>query len=303
MTSTLPFVPTRGWTRRVKSAIVHAIALASAAATVAYARAPRRRAPAVRLQADVDRANEEIALLREERALKDARAGEPVNRFPDMVRAIVRRLKALVPSMGKVRIAHVLARAGLEISAASVRRILRERGADPGGNDPVNAPSATPTQIHARRPGDVWHLDLTTVPTRAGFWLSWLPFALPQSWPFCWWVAVILDHFSRAIVGFAMFDKQPTGTQLRDFLRRASRKARRPPRNVITDHGVQFTSRTFRRWCRSQKVRHRFGAVGERGSIAVIERFFRTLKEEGTRRILVPFRLLDVRREIDLYGQ
>ena len=30
-----------------------------------------------------------------------------------------------------------------------------------------------------------------------GMWCTWLPFALPQRWPFCWWVLVAVDHFSR----------------------------------------------------------------------------------------------------------
>ncbi len=38
---------------------------------------------------------------------------EPVNKFPDFVRYIVQRLKTLSPSMGKVKIAETLCRAGL----------------------------------------------------------------------------------------------------------------------------------------------------------------------------------------------
>jgi len=38
-------------------------------------------------------------------------------------------------------------------------------------------------------------VDLTAVPI-GGFWTSWLPFALPQCWPFCWWVVVVIDHYS-----------------------------------------------------------------------------------------------------------
>lgn len=33
------------------------------------------------------------------------------------------------------------------------------------------------------------HASLTG-PTALGFWASWVPFALPQVWPFCWWVGV-----------------------------------------------------------------------------------------------------------------
>lgn len=45
-------------------------------------------------------------------------------------------------------------------------------------------------------------------------------------------------------------------------------------------------------------IRPRFGAVGKYGSLAVIERFIRTLKDECTRRIVVPLRRRDMRREL-----
>ena len=50
----------------------------------------------------------------------------PVNKFPDFVRYLVRQLKALLPTMGKVRIAQILARAGLHLGPTTVGRILRE---------------------------------------------------------------------------------------------------------------------------------------------------------------------------------
>ena len=34
--------------------------------------------------------------------------------------------------------------------------------------------------VVARYSGHTWHIDLTTVPTRAGFWTPWFPFVLPQ---------------------------------------------------------------------------------------------------------------------------
>lgn len=52
---------------------------------------------------------------------------EPVNKFPAFVRAIVRRLKTLSPTMGKVKIAQTLARAGLHLGVTTVGRILKEK--------------------------------------------------------------------------------------------------------------------------------------------------------------------------------
>ena len=51
---------------------------------------------------------------------------EPVNKFPDFVRYIVQRLKTLSPSMGRVKIAETLCRAGLHLGTTTVGRILKE---------------------------------------------------------------------------------------------------------------------------------------------------------------------------------
>ena len=48
----------------------------------------------------------------------------PVSRFPDFVGYLVRRLRTLCPTLGKVKIAQVLARAGLHIAPTTVRRMV-----------------------------------------------------------------------------------------------------------------------------------------------------------------------------------
>lgn len=65
--------------------------------------------------------------------------------------------------------------------------------------------------VTAKYPNHVWHVDLTVVPTGMGFWCSWLPFALPQCWPFCYWAAVVLDHFSRRVMGCTVFRREIWG--------------------------------------------------------------------------------------------
>ena len=52
---------------------------------------------------------------------------DPVNKFPDFVAYVVRRLKVLCPSMGKVKIAQVLCRAGLHLGSTTVQRMLLDR--------------------------------------------------------------------------------------------------------------------------------------------------------------------------------
>ena len=109
---------------------------------------------------------------------------QPVNRFPELVGFLVQRLKVLCPKMGARRIADVLARAGLHLGATTVRRILKPA---PKPSTKTKRPP-TPRAVTAKGRNHVWHLDFTTVPTLGGFWISWWPFAIPQRWPFCWWV-------------------------------------------------------------------------------------------------------------------
>jgi transposase len=56
----------------------------------------------------------------------------PVNRFPDFVRYAIQQIRLFCPSLGKVKIANMLARAGIHIGKTTVGRILKER--------PINAP-------------------------------------------------------------------------------------------------------------------------------------------------------------------
>lgn len=225
---------------------------------------------------------------------------EPVNKYPAFVRYVVKRLKVLCPTMGKRRIAETLAKSGLHLGTTTVGRMLKDNATAPCRPVTTIEEKATARVVTARHPNHVWHIDMTIIPT-SGFWTPWIPFSLPQVWPFCWWVAVILDHFSRVVVGFAIFTKQPSSEQIRRFMASAIRRCRKKPRHLISDKGHQFTSDEFRKWCKTRKIRKRFGAVGKYGSIAVIERFIRSMKNEGFRHFLVPLRLEDMRRELSLY--
>ena len=320
-----------GWTLLVKSAVLHAVSLASTALTLASSRAAVSRVQRHRLQAELDRATTEIALLREELDIKDARwnrlpprrrpfytpvqrmrilqlkaarrwsceqaaraflvdeqtlrswmrrvdeqgqraliqTADPVNRFPNFVRYLVKQLRTLLPSMGKVRMAQVLARAGLHLSATTIARMSTET--EPSFDDALAAvpeiDALTTRVVTAKYPGHTKHVD----------------------------------HFSRAVVGFAVFLGRPTSADVQRFLDRAIRATGSPPKYIISDKGRQFWCQSYKRWCRHRGIRPRFGAVGKYGSIAVVERFMRSLKSECTRRILVPLRLEAMRLELTFY--
>jgi transposase InsO family protein len=228
------------------------------------------------------------------------RVREPVNKFPDFVRYAVQRLQTLCPRLGKVKIAQMLASAGLHLGVTTIGRMRRQPPAPAPRPRVETMPSAK--RVTAKYPNHVWHVDLTTVPTAAGFWASWLPMALPPCWPFCWWLAVVLDHYSRRALGFAVFKRQPTSEQMRQFLGRVIGRVGAAPPHLVTDHGVQLTAAPFKHWCRRRQIRQRFGAVGKRGSIAVIERFWRTFKD-GCSRVLsvVPLLRRSFHREVSLF--
>ncbi len=141
-----------------------------------------------------------------------------------------------------------------------------------------------------KRINHVWHVDLTLVPTRWGFWASWLPYSLLQCWPFGYWVAVVIDHFSRRAMGFAVFQNTPASRDARSFLGRLIHQAQATPKCLICDKGKQFWCQGFNAWCKRKDIRPRFGATGQHGSIAVVERFIQTVKVECTRKLLVSLR-------------
>jgi transposase InsO family protein len=208
--------------------------------------------------------------------------------------------------LGKRKLADVLARAGLVLAASTIARLKkRPLPPPPAPAKKIDAPAqqqpATPAQtptdeavvpehvVTAKYPHHLWHVDFTTVSTCAGAFLPWWPFALFSLWPFCWHLALVVDHFSRSLVAFAVFKKEPTGRQLSRFLDRAVAAAGKAPRHVVSDRGSQFQSE-YLDWCTKNDAKPRFGAIGKHGSIAVIERFIRSIKREHLRRILVPFR-------------
>jgi putative transposase len=222
---------------------------------------------------------------------------EPVNKFPDFVRYAVQRLKALCPNLGKVKIAELLCRAGLHLGATTVGRILKEAPRP----KPREATQTTGRVVTAKAPNHVWHIDLTAVPTGSGLWVPWLPFALRQCWPFCWWLAVVIDHYSRRAMAFAVFSRRPSSLAVRGFLGRAIARAKATPKYLICDKDTIFWCEDFKRWCRRKGIRPRYGAVGQHGSIAVVERFIKTLKDEATRRIQIPQHRTDFRWKVDRF--
>jgi len=74
----------------------------------------------------------------------------------------------------------------------------------------------------------------------------------------------------------------------------------RPPRHFVSDKGRQFTAQRFQKTLRRLGIRQRFGAVGRYGSIAIIERLWRTLKDGLRLRSFKPLTKRELERRIEL---
>lgn len=138
----------------------------------------------------------------------------------------------------------------------SARTTIRDERLRPA-SDLVNR------NFYAHEPNVLWVADITYVPTWAGFL----------------YLAVVLDAFSRRIVGWAMGHNLKAQLVI-DAMNMAV--GQRRPRNVIhhSDQGSQYTSVTFGLRCKEAGVRPSMGSVGDAYDNAMRESFFATLERE-----------------------
>lgn len=174
---------------------------------------------------------------------------------------------------GAPRVFLDLREAGETCSKHRVARLMRENGlrAVHGyrtrrwavGKPAVLIPNLLQRQFTVSRPNRVWVTDITYVRT----WQGWL------------YLAVIMDLFSRKVVGWAA---RPTIHRelVLDALLMAVR-ARRPRGTLIhSDQGTQFGSDAWRRFCRSHRLEPSMSRKGNCWDNAVAEAFFGSLKKE-----------------------
>ena len=99
---------------------------------------------------------------------------------------------------------------------------------------------------------------------------------------------MVIDHYSRHVMCFGIFRNNPTSESVQRFLESAIETSA-TPKYIICDKGKQFWCDMFKDWCDRHGITPRFGAVGQHGSIALVERFILSLKNGCTRVIVVPF--------------
>ena len=101
-------------------------------------------------------------------------------------------------------------------------------------------------------------------------------------------------------MGFAVFKCRPSSGEVTTALDRIMFAERIRPKHLIVDQGPKFKCEHFEEiCCKARNILPRFGAVNKHGSIAVVERFHRTMKE-SLRQIVVPEDQAEFERELSL---
>jgi putative transposase len=137
-----------------------------------------------------------------------------------------------------------------------------------GGSPSVVAQNTLDRQFDVDTPDRVWVTDITYIKTYEGF--SYL--------------AVVIDLYSRKVVGWAMQSRQPTDLVLQALLMAVWR--RKPAGKVLvhSDQGSQFTSLEWASFLRQHNLEHSMSRRGNCHDNAVAESFFNLLKRERIRR-------------------
>lgn len=171
---------------------------------------------------------------------------------------IHRELRDQGVRIGKKRVARLMRKASLV--GVTRRRFCVTTQRDENAR---RAPDLVDRNFTADGPNKLWVSDITYIPTWAGFL----------------YLAVVLDAWSRRIVGWAMATHLRTELVL-DALNMAVTQRR--PANVVhhSDQGCQYTSVAFGKRCREADVRPSMGSVGDAYDNAMCESFFASLECE-----------------------
>ena len=174
---------------------------------------------------------------------------------------------------GAPRVFLDLREAGETCSKHRVERLMRENGLRAlhgyrtrrvSVHKPaVLIPNVLKRQFTVTKPNRVWVTDITYIRT----WQGWL------------YLAVVMDLYSRRIVGWATRATIHRELVL-DALLMAVRR-RRPRRALIhSDQGTQYGSDAWRRFCKSHRLEPSMSRRGNCWDNAVAESFFGSLKKE-----------------------
>ena len=180
------------------------------------------------------------------------------------VRRVARDLLDWGERCGKRRTARLMRLAALRARPKRIRP-----PSDAGARlEHTIAPDLLERRFAAAGPNSKWVADFTYVPTGEG-------------WIF---VAVVLDLFSRRVVGWSMSSQMTSQLVIDALLMALWRRGK--PRELLhhSDQGSQYTSEDFQRLLAAQGIACSMSRRGDCWDNAAIESFFSTLKRERVNR-------------------
>jgi transposase InsO family protein len=170
-----------------------------------------------------------------------------------------RELRARGVRVGRKRVERLMRKNGLQ--GRQKRRFRRTTDSKHG--QPI-APNVLGRQFDPKRPNEAWATDVTYVATSQG----WL------------YLAILLDLFSRRVVGWAISDTNDRALALQ-ALNQALR-LRHPPRGLVhhSDRGSPYASDDYRTALATAGLVASMSRTGDCWDNAVAESFFATLRAE-----------------------
>ena len=137
-----------------------------------------------------------------------------------------------------------------------------------GGKPSVVVDNTLNRRFDVAAPDTAWVTDITYIKTYEGFA----------------YLAVVIDLFSRRVVGWSMQSRQTTDLVLQALLMAVWR--RKPKKKVLihSDQGSQFTSMDWTSFVKHHNLEHSMSRRGNCHDNAVAESFFNLLKRERIRR-------------------
>lgn len=175
---------------------------------------------------------------------------------------------------GANKIAAVLSTQGISTSSKYVRELMQEMGLQSitryskrdyqKGKRLAKKQNVLQRQFKADEPNRVWGSDVTC-------------FKINDKYLY---ICVILDLFSRKVVAYRVSPKNSTYLITSTF--RQAYQNRNAPQSLMfhSDQGAQYTSKTFCKLLRMNKVVQSFSAPGQPHDNAVMESFFASMKRE-----------------------
>ena len=186
---------------------------------------------------------------------------------------------------GSPRVLDELRAAGERTSRKRVARLMRERGLVGEMVKRWRHPTSAPTDatclpntldrgFSVGAPNRVWASDITYVRT----WEGWL------------YLAVVIDLFSRKVVGWSLQGHMQTDLVLAALTMAIGQRVPEPGLLQHSDRGSQYTSADYQRALREHGIACSMSGRGNCWDNAVVESFFGTLKRELIHRRAWPTR-------------